>query len=174
MFSKTFEREIDDIFAVQDEIAAAVVDALEVTLLGGSPVVQQDLEAYDALMQIRSNLRGQSGEEMLFVIESLEVLTREHPTYAEAFATLSEAHLIHVNAAGLIPEDGIANSFDAGRTAIKLAPDRAIGYIALGRALTQWGSVVEAAPVVSRALELEPGNADVLAMQGRPIWATPL
>jgi len=166
MFSKTFDREIDDIFAVQDEIAAAVVEALEVTLLGSAPVGRHDVEAYDELMRIRSNLHAKSGDEMLAVIESLESLIRDHPNYAEAYATLSEAHRIHGDAAGLIPEEGYANATDAARAAVKLAPDLAMAHIALGRALSVSGDVVEAASVVRRALELEPGNADVLVMQG--------
>ena len=104
---------------------------------------------------------------MLALIESLETLTRNHPDYSDAYATLSEAHRLHGRAAGLIPEDAFAKAIEAGRKSVDLAPESATGYIALGNALVARGRFIEAAPIVARALQLQPGNADVLVMQGQ-------
>jgi len=166
LFSQSYERELDDIFAVQDEIAQAVVDALELTLLGKTPQPTQDIDAYESLLSLRSALRASTGSDMLELIESLRALTRDYPEYADAFATLSEAYKLHSMAAGLIPEDALASSIIASQKSIQLEPSNAIGYIALGRAYLMGGRFVEAAPVVERALQLQPGSADVLVMQG--------
>ncbi len=103
LWSETYDRELDDIFAVQDEIAQAVVDALEVKLLGATSQVNLDVDAYDSLMRLRGALRTSAGDEMLALIESLETLTRDYPDYADAYATLAEAYRLHGQAAGLIP-----------------------------------------------------------------------
>ncbi len=60
----------------------------------------------------------------------------------------------------------MSSAIKASQKSIELAPNNAIGYVALGQAYLRRGRYVEAAPVVLRALELQPGNADVLVMQG--------
>ncbi len=166
VYSETFERQIDDIFAIQDEIARAVVDALEVELLGTATEHSVDVDAYATHAGLRSRLRTSSGDEMEAVIESLRSLTREFPDYADAWATLADAYRLHGYAAGLIPEDMMALSIEAGQEAVELAPDDAIGHIALGSALMMRGRLTEASPVIARALELQPGNADLMVLQG--------
>ncbi len=166
LWSETYDRELDDIFAVQDEIAQAVVSALKLKFLGATSQVNQDVDAYDSLMRLRGALRTSTGDEMLVLIESLETLTRDYPDYADAYATLAEAYGLHGDAAGLIPEDVYAKAIEAGRKSVDLAPESAGGYIALGSAFVGRGRFIEAGPIVARALQLQPGNADVLVMQG--------
>jgi len=166
LWSETYDRELDNIFAVQDEIAQAVVDALKLKFLGATLQVNQDVDAYDSLMRLRGALRTSAGDEMLALIESLETLTRDYPDYADAYATLAEAYRLHGKATGLIPEDVLGKAIEAGRKSVDLAPESATGYIALGSAFVDIGRFIEAAPIVARALQLQPGNADVLVMQG--------
>ncbi len=166
LYSQTFERELDDIFAVQDEIAQAVVNALEVELLGSSSQPTQNVDAYESLLKFRDALSTSTGDEMLSLIESLTALTDKYPNYADAYATLAEAHRLHGFAAGLIPEDSAERAIEASQKSIDLAPNNAVGYIAQGRAYLQTGRFDRAVPVVERAVQLQPGNADVLVMQG--------
>lgn len=52
MWSETYDRELTDIFAIQDEIARKVVDVLQVTLLGTAPVSREtDTEAYSLYLE---------------------------------------------------------------------------------------------------------------------------
>ncbi len=171
LWSETYDRVLDDIFAIQDEISAAIASALKIQLLGNEEAqtgpTTANVDANDSLMRLRSALRTSSGDEMLALIESLETLTRNYPEYADAYATLAEAYRLHGDAAGLIPEDVLAKAIEAGRKSVDLAPESATGYIALGNAFMARGRYIEAAPIVARALQLQPGNADVLVMQGQ-------
>jgi TolB-like protein/Flp pilus assembly protein TadD len=166
MYSETFERELDDIFAIQDEIASAVVDALEVELLGIGEHSKPEFDAYETLAQLRSRLRTSTGDEMIEIIAALEKLTRDYPDYADAYASLSAALTLHGVGAGLIPEETTEKAIAAGQRAIELEPDNAMGFVALGGALQGRGMFRQLSPIIARALELQPGNADVLAMQG--------
>jgi len=76
LFSQTYEREFDGIFAVQDEIAQWVVDALEIKLLGTASQPRRGVDAYEALMRLRGELRASTGDDMLALIEELQALTR--------------------------------------------------------------------------------------------------
>ena len=66
LWSETYDRELDDIFAIQDEIAATVVDKLRITLLGDTPRSKSlKPEAYSLFLQARQLRRLQSAESLL-------------------------------------------------------------------------------------------------------------
>jgi tetratricopeptide (TPR) repeat protein len=173
LWSQNYDRTLDDIFAVQDDIAASVVEALELTLLGrlrgGAGL---DPAAYDELLKLRDALA--SGEDIAATIDNLRTFVESHPDYVDAYATLSEAYVIHKNHAGLIPEELSQKAIEAARKAIELNPEAPAAHAALSRALVDKGLFIPAIPVLAKAMDLEPGNADtivdqatVLAAQGR-------
>ena len=180
LWSQNYDRTLDDIFAVQDDIAASVVAALELTFLGRPQgETGQDPAAYDELLKLRDALA--SGKAIAATIDKLEAFTGTHPDYADAYATLSEAYVIHRNHAGLIPEKLGQQAIEAARKAVELDPAAPGTHAALSRALVDQGQFIRAVPVLAKAMELEPGNADtivdqatVLAAQGRFQEATGL
>lgn len=163
LWSANFDRTINDIFAVQDEIAKSVVAALQVTLLGEVQVSEgQDPSAYDALLRSRNGVRSGNNARLSTAIDSLEALTKEHPGYVDAYAELATAYIHHANRGGLIPEQFKAKALRAAEEAVRLGPDTASGHIALANVRTGREEYLLAAPAIARALELEPGNADLM------------
>ena len=163
LWSENYERTQDDIFAVQDDIAASVVKALQLELFGRpQDRTGQDPAAYDALLRIREALRSRSTERVVAAIDAAEALVEAYPNYVDAYATLSEAYTIYSQTGARIPEDLAEQAIDAARKATELDPESPVGYVALGKVLVDRLRFIEASPVLDRALELDPGNAAAL------------
>ena len=164
MWSETWDRSLDNIFVIQDEIAAAVVDQLEITLLGSVPKIEEtDPETYALYLQARyfSNLLTPDGWEQAGILykQALEI----DPEYAAAWAGLSRNY---INLAGynlLPPEEGYPAGREAARKALEIDPDTAPAHAALG-----WISMVYetdlkvSAEHLRRALELDPSNMSTI------------
>ena len=164
LWSETWDRTLDNIFAIQDEIAAAVVDRLEVTLLGSVPKVEEtNPEAYTLYLQalhFGSLLTPDGWEHSRRLIEQALEIDSE---YAPAWAELSRTY---INLAGynLLPhQEGYSLGRQAAEKAIAIDPDTAVAYAALG-----WLSLIDkadmeaAAQYFTRALELDPRNPSTI------------
>ena len=177
LWSETYDRTLDDIFAVQDDIAHSVVKELRAALLGEAPDsvasgrVQaevakaatgrgQNTEALRLALQGRHMVERLTPEDVMRGIGYLEEALRLDPDSAIAWVDLSRAHL---NAAGHgwePSETGVAAARDAARRAISIAPDLPEGYMVLGRVQLYFDWDWEAAKdSYRRAMELAPGNA---------------
>jgi len=164
MWSETWDRSLDNIFVIQDEIAAAVVDQLEVTLLGSVPKVEEtDPEAYALFLQARhfSNLLTPDGWEQSNILykQALEI----DPEYAAAWAGLSRNY---VNLTGynlLPPEEGYQAGREAAEKALAIDPDTAPAHSTLGWIAMYYETDLEiSAEHFRRALELDPGNMSTI------------
>ena len=164
MWSETWDRSLDNIFAIQDEIAAAVVDQLEVTLLGSVPKVEKtDPQAYALFLQARhfSNLLTPDGWEQSNILykQALEI----DPEYAAAWAGLSRNY---VNLTGynlLPPEEGYEAGREAAEKALAIDPDTAPAHSALGWIAMYYETDLGiSAEHFRRALELDPGNMSTI------------
>ncbi len=86
LWSETYDRTLDDIFVIQDEIAAAVVDKLKVTLLGAAPMVDEtDPQAYALYLQARFLSRQGTPENWERAIAMFEQVLAIDPGYAPAW-----------------------------------------------------------------------------------------
>ena len=164
MWSETWDRTLDNIFDIQDEIAATVVEQLHVTLLGNVPKVEEtDPEAYSLSLQALhfSNLLTPEGwEQSLNLYEqALEIA----PDYSGAWSGLSRNY---INLAGynlLPPEEGYELGREAALKAIEINPDTATAYAALGWIAMHFdGDLVTAGEHFRRALELDPNNLSTI------------
>lgn len=169
LWSETYDRTLDDIFAIQDEIAATVVEKLKVTLLGDAPGTDAtNPDAYALALQARYAGREQSADGLLEA-ESLykQALTID-PQYVAAWNALGA---VYANQAltGLIGvAEGNALERDALERALAIDPDSATAMDSLGWiADKQDGDIPKAAMYVSRALELAPNDLDVLSSGAR-------
>jgi len=170
LWSQTYERNLDDVFKIQDEIAASVVRALKVSLLEGvmpKAPSTQNAEAYTLYLQaisIYSNVTTQADEER--AVDYLRRATKLDPNYAPSWALLSRA-------AGVLAGDFPSSprewdeAHDAARRALTLDPKLSSAHAALARVLWAHDWNWTAAQVeVGRALELDPGNAWAMALAG--------
>jgi TolB-like protein/Flp pilus assembly protein TadD len=98
LWSETFDRTLDDIFAIQDEIAGAIGEALQVELLGfdGRSVASAEIrpELYERFLQSRFLLRQRNQAALERAIELLEEVVEGEPGYAPGLAQLAEAYLL--------------------------------------------------------------------------------
>jgi TolB-like protein/Tfp pilus assembly protein PilF len=131
IWSKTYDRKLDDVFAIQDEIAMAVADALQVTLgvgeLARVPGMTRDAAAYDEYLRANAILSASyvtDAEATLAGIGHLEKAVAIDPTFALAWLTLAQTYGT-VGAgivAGRVP-DALEKARRAGGKAVALAPD---------------------------------------------------
>ena len=149
LWSKTYDRELDDIFAVQDDIAQSVVKELRSSLLGegrdtsASASVQAEVraaargrgenaEAYRLYLQGRSMVARRTQHSVTTGIEHLRQAVGLDPEYALAWAALAYAQTIEAGTGGWTPfEEGFRRAREAAERALTLEPDLAEGHVAL-------------------------------------------
>ena len=169
LWSDQYDRDLDDIFAVQEEIALAIAEALSVELdLGETRVVASRTEnekAYDLYLQALAKLRARTHLDE--AIDSLKVAVALDPDFAPAWATLSgslERYPVYAAQSGIpVSDDERAAVFEEARAtaerAYQLAPDLPAALHAMGVMSTDG---VESTRFHERALEIDPSNAVVM------------
>ncbi len=163
VWSQSYDRTLDDIFVVQDDIAGEVVKALRISLLGEVPKAGEiKPEAYALYLQgIHFNYQGT--EEGFEKAESaFQAALKLEPEYAPAWDWLGRVYLIQAGQYRDVHE-GNALAHDAVERALALDPNRAAAHATMGwiriYADWDWQGADEA---MERALALEPGNAESL------------
>ncbi|MGE0621995.1 MAG: tetratricopeptide repeat protein [Pseudomonadales bacterium] len=164
LWSRTWDRQLDDIFAIQDELAASVVSELELTLAGEAQRTPETVpEAYALFLQARSVARLGSAESYTEALTLFERVLALDSGYLPAWDGVSGIRLNQANK-GLLPfEEGMALARVAAEKALSVdaqfGPAHArLGWIAMLRdndlALAAWH--------YQRALALDPGNDRII------------
>jgi tetratricopeptide (TPR) repeat protein len=169
MWSETWDRSLDDIFAIQTEIAADVAKQLKVTLLGEAPTVKEtDPEAYALYLQARQlgrQFTAASVEQSNVLYErALEI----DPDYAAAWAGLANNY--NYQAAFVLRpiDEGFRLAREAANRALAIDPEYARAYAELGQIAAVYdGDLVTAAQHLERALALDPTNPDIIGDAAR-------
>ena len=161
LWSERYDREIADVFAVQDEIAAAIAARLRTTLAAGSAARAQratgNIEAYEAYLKGRALLyrRGAATRQgMALMHKALEL----DPTYALAWAGLADAYSLLGYYGNLHPEEARTKAHAAVVEALRHGPDLAEAHSARGlqALLFEWDWPMAERSFL-KALELNPG-----------------
>src|SRR5438309_2604951 len=164
LWSQTYDRKLDDIFAIQDEIAADVVKQLKVTLLGAAPKARTtDPEAYALYLQAVQLGRPFTAE----AFQESDALYRKvlaiDPRYAPAWNGLA-GNLYNEADQGLLSnKEGFAQAREAAMKALAIDPELAPAHASLGWiAMDGDNDLAGAAQHFRRALALDPADLDVL------------
>ena len=169
LWSKTFDRDLNDIFAVQDEIAEAVASALRKSLLGdeSAAATTNNFEAYNAYLLGLSFYNKGTLEDWGKAIEQFQLALEKDPNMALAWAGLSQA-ISQETGFGTEFAEGFARAREAAEKAIELDPNLADAHLALAAVQIgydwDWDGV-EAS--LSRAIALRPGDPDIVAQMAR-------
>jgi len=167
LWSETYDRELDDVFAVQDEIASSVAEALKVKLLGDDvervhESGTSNTEAFQSYLRgVHHCNQGSDERALLEAVASFERAIELDPNYAKAHAGLAKAweQLATNDFVGL--ENVASKVGHAAAKAIELAPELSDGYQVLGRMLLLYKLDLEGArEAINTAVQVNPGNAE--------------
>jgi len=165
LWSETYDRSLDDIFAVQDEIAAAVVAQLKISLLGETPKAKTaDPKAYAMYLQARQLNRQGGREGTAQALSLFEAALAIDPNLAPAWVGLAQCYTNQADAGYRTNEEGYRLGLEAARKALALDPKLASAHAKLGHILSAGIEDLQAATrSYERALELDPTNTDIIA-----------
>jgi TolB-like protein/DNA-binding winged helix-turn-helix (wHTH) protein len=176
VWSRDYDRDLDDVLTLQTDIATAVTHELQVKLLGGeAPKIElggtRNLAAFDAYLRgAKAYSTRADARDCQTAIAAYTEAIRLDPIYALAFAARSSARTAY--AEEYASEGAMRESFDRAqadaRQALALVPELAEGHVALGDALVTGSfEFAQAGKAYERALALAPGNAQVVRESGR-------
>ena len=162
LWAERYDRDLEDIFAAQDEVTLKIVEALKVELtsgehsrLGGRDKV--DPEAYDHLVRARTCLYRFTEESMVECRDAAERALDLDPELAQAHTMLSLVYgTEHANGWNQAGPDHPAREMEHAREAIRIDGDEPTGYHALALSHMWQGQLEEAERAAERALELDP------------------
>ncbi len=180
LWGETYDRTLDDIFAVQDDIAQSVVKELRSTLLGDSPAQPAKLaeeiaqatttrsenpEALRLCMQARFLREKRTDTELQAAIALYEQAITLDPTYAAAYSGLARALDLFASYGtyqGRDPMPFWARAKEAARAAISHDPSNADAYLSLAhQAVDIDRNMAEADRLIAKAFELNPNSVEV-------------
>lgn len=172
LWSQTYDRDLHDVFSVQDEIANAVVQALQITLMGGPLTRQeggtQNLEAYQLYLHALAISQSNSRPDLEEAGRYLDQAIKLDPDFALAWSAQA-FNITQLGWARALPTD---EAFDRGRQlaqhALQLAPDLASGHRMLGYVYrTQDWNWTAAQDEAQRALRSNPRYPPALLLAGQ-------
>jgi TolB-like protein/class 3 adenylate cyclase len=163
LWSETYDRKMDDIFKIQDEIAGEVVKELKVKLLGAAPKVRTtDPKAYALYLQARELGRQMNADAFAKSDALLRQVLEMDPRYAPAWNELARNFYNKVSMGVLSNQEGYARAGEAAEKALSIDPDYAPAHAELGRIAMYGNDLAGAARHYERAIALDPTNLDVL------------
>lgn len=177
LWSETYDRELsaENLFAVQDEIAAAITDELA-SRMGvelAAPSAQRatsDVDAYGAYLRGRELFLNRNYVNLPLAIDALEHAVELDPEFAQAWALLGAAYGVSPGWA-FTDRDYQSLAREAGNRALEIQPDNATAFTALAQAAAlstppDW-SVVMA--YYDRAIEIDPANPSARLWRGQAL-----
>ena len=161
LWSGEFDRELKDIFAIQDELSQGIVNNLRLKLGRGRRRYETSVEAYDLYLRARALpiqlgiYRGYNPESIALFEKSIAI----DPSFAPAYAGLASAYATASAggvSVGLDMADELVRMRTAAEKAIQLDPLMAEAHEALGMAYARDGQLEQSEKSFRRAIELDP------------------
>jgi TolB-like protein/cytochrome c-type biogenesis protein CcmH/NrfG len=170
LWSETYDRSLDDIFAVQDEIAGAIVQALKLPLMGADASsvtarATRSYQAYDLYLLGRHRARQFSAESFREAIAYFQRAIEADPDYAPAYSGLADAYLGLTNYGDLPMAEAVPMAEQAVGRALQLDPNLAEAWASQGQLLMDQRRVPEALEAFEKAVRLNPNLVYALIEQ---------
>jgi TolB-like protein len=167
LWSQTFDRKLDDVFAIQEEIARAIAGALSVQLKlgieGQTERPTQDMEAYDNYLQARTLIALRTPDSLRRATLLLEHAVQRDPSFAKAWAYLADVHASDRFFGLGAMKESLDKAEKEARQALALDDSIAPAHAALAEMLRGRFQWLAAEAENRRAIELSPGDADIHA-----------
>jgi Tfp pilus assembly protein PilF len=142
IWAEQYDRKLEDIFALQSELAQTIAAQLKATLSTGekaeiSRPPTQDLQAYDLYLRARAAFRGEGGamsrESWNVAVSLLNRAIARDPKFTLAYCLLNEVYVLQYRFGEDHSPQHLAAAKDAAETALRLEPDREEARLALAR-----------------------------------------
>ena len=142
IWAEQYDRKLEDIFALQSELAQTIAAQLKATLSTGEKAEiwrqpTQDLQAYDLCLRARATLRGEGGiiprENWNVAVDLLDKAIARDPKFTLAYCLLNEAYVLQYRFGENHSPQHLAAAKDAAETALRLEPNREETRLALAR-----------------------------------------
>jgi adenylate cyclase len=170
LWSERFDREIEDIFEIQDEIARSVLESLGLALSEREECrflmpSTTNIEAYELYLRGRKHFHKWTRQNVEFARQMFERAVKIDPEFAAAWAGLANTY-VDLFRWGRKPRD-LEQAQRASERALKLNPNSAETHVSVGQALSIQRRFSEAANAFDRAIEEDPTFFDAYYLYGR-------
>ena len=179
IWSERYDREMKDVFEIQDEISIAVVSALRSKLLGDevTPSMSKligelkhfrtDVEAYQLYLRGRFLFNRFNETELYRALECFQEAIDKDPNFAEAYSGIADVHMWLTELGPMTPLEGMPKAKDAALKAIELDPQNSEAHTSYAIVLQEFDYDFEQAEAeYKRAIALNPNNALAHQMYG--------
>jgi adenylate cyclase len=168
IWASRFDRELTDIFAIQDELTKEIVSALKCTLTISehdrlAPRRAANVEAFELFLRGREQIWAATRTGNIAARSLLERAIAIDPNYGAAYAAVAMSHVIdYANGFSSDPEQSLKTAFELARRVVASDDEEPIGHFALCAAY-MWSKKLDLAQAeAQRILELAPNSADGL------------
>jgi TolB-like protein/cytochrome c-type biogenesis protein CcmH/NrfG len=161
LWSRQYDRGLEDVFEIQEEIADSIANALSVTLKRTSVSAQKqvDPKAYDFLLRGQSYFARHNIQDTVYARQMFNRALEVDPEYGRAWAGLAYTYgfeYLYFNAADVNREEALRTSHKA----LELAPDLAESHVSAGIAHCMVQDYEQAEAEFEKAIELDPESFD--------------
>ncbi len=180
LWAERFDRDLTDVFALQDEVTQKIVSALAIKLTSGeeqrlSRAARVNPEAYDMLLRGLEFFRRFTRETNLEAQEFFRKAVALDPTYARAYADLALSHSMDIQFGWTkTPEPHLEKALELAKTALTLDESLPQVHFALGSVYRVMREFDKAKAAAKRSLELDPNYADGYAQLAQTLVHTGL
>ena len=173
LWSERFDREIEDIFAIQDEIARSVLESLGLALTEREEFrflkpTTTNIEAYESYLRGRKLYHKWTRQSVEFARQMFERAVKIDPDFAAAWAGLANCH-VDLFRWGRNPRE-LEEAQRASEHALKLNPNSAEAHVSVGQALAIKRRYADAAIAFDRAIEEDPTLFEAYYLYGRVLF----
>jgi adenylate cyclase len=175
LWSETYDREMKDVFAIQDDIARSIAEALQVALgpkerRALQNVATTDPQAYDFYLKGRKYLYAFTRRDFLHAISMFERAIALDPRYAMAYAGMADAYSMLYRYAEATAQN-LQKAEQASQKAIELDPESAEAHTSLGTVMFTSGRFADAEKQFETAILINPKVFEPYLFYGRACLA---
>jgi len=176
LWSETYDRRLEDVFAIQSEIARSVSRALKLSLVGPAAARSEryapsNMEAYEYYLRGRQLAGAFTSVSLQHAPQMYRRAIALDPHYAQAHAGLADVLSWLIQWRYVTTDDALPEAAAAARRALELAPDLAEAHVAMGNILSLQGDNPAAVASFERAIALNPNLPEAYHYFGRHCFA---
>jgi adenylate cyclase len=176
LWAERYDRELEDIFAVQDEVTRAIVSIIEPTLASterqrARRKPTESLDAWECYQRGLWHLNQYTADEYSQAVGFMSRAIERDPNFASAYAGL--AYTLYYGVILGFSEDreaDLARALEAGKTAVTLDENDPFSHVALGRVYASLGEHENAIAVCETAISINPSFASAHFGRGHSLW----